>query len=177
MSIPITIKAYRIPRTLLLCTATLAAAALCGGDTARTVRAQGGEECVSIRLSAGELQLRTETGAFTSPEEWIVADCMLLDIDRDGFDEVLLHVWKPGSFGKYLPFWVDHDDKARYSEHLFLYEWDVQRPDRLDPIWMSSAMPVEGMEVIAEADGTIRITAPDQSVTCWRWGSWGLVLQ
>ena len=140
-------------------------------DETRTI---GGEE-VRIRLHGGRLELTGTDLAYTADETWLTADILVFDIDRDGAEEVLLHVWKPGSFGKYQPFWREADNKTLYSEHLFLYEWDTARPDRLDPIWMSSAMPVYGREVTADERGVICVHSPDGSESRWYWGSWGLL--
>ena len=49
----------------------------------------------------------------------------------------------------------------------------MSRPDRLDPIWMSSAMPVQGMDISVK-EGDIYIISPDNSTTTWRWEGWGL---
>ena len=124
-----------------------------------------GGEPVRISLHGGRLELTGADFAYIADETWFVADCLVFDVDRDGADEVLLHVWKPGSFEQYQPFWREADNKTLYSEHLFLYDWDTARSDRLDPFWMSSAMPVRGREV----------TAPDGSASHWYWGSWGLL--
>lgn len=134
-------------------------------------------EVVSVLLSSGCLRLYTsgET-VYRSPQEWFVADFFVEDIDRDDSDEVLLHVWKPGSFGQYQPFWLEKEDKTIYSEHLFIYEWDVERADRLDPKWMSSAMPVEGRSIFVEKDGKIHVVSANEE-TVWMWESWGLTLQ
>ncbi len=132
-------------------------------------------EQVYIVLQDGRLTLTGEGFSYTSDEAWFTADCLIFDADRDGVDEVLLHVWKPGSFGKYEPFWREADNKTLYSEHLFLYDWDTTRPDRLDPIWMSSAMPVHGKSVTADETGRIRILSPDGRESRWFWGTWGLL--
>ena len=140
-----------------------------------TVRAKDGAETFRLSLHGGVLVLEGETFRFETDSTWMTADAFLLDVDRDGFDEMLLHVWKPGSFGEHQPFWREPDNKTLYSEHLFIYQWDRARPDRLDPLWMSSAMPVFGRTVTADADGVLTVHAPDGSETRWVWGSWGLL--
>ena len=137
-------------------------------------RSIGGEP-VRISLHGGRLELTGADFAYISDETWFVADCLVFDVDRDDADEVLLHVWKPGSFEQYQPFWREADNKTLYSEHLFLYDWDTARSDRLDPFWMSSAMPVRGREVTADENGVICVHAPDGSASHWYWGSWGLL--
>lgn len=134
------------------------------------------QETISVSLKEGVLKLYSEQFDYESDSTWIVADCIFLDVDHDEEMEVLLHVWKQGSFGEYQPFWRKQDNRTLYSEHLFLYEWDKERADRLDPKWMSSAMPVYGKSVSAEANGDILICSPDGSETLWRWEDWGLIL-
>ena len=179
-------------RCILLGITTAAWPALCGGilteneeqlthipswvvlhemDECRTI----GSETVQVQLHHGNLALTGENFCFAADSSWITADCLFCDIDRDGAAEVLLHVWKPGSFGQYQPFWRAEDNRTFYSEHLFIYEWDTARPDRLDPKWMSSAMPVFGKAVTTQADGTISISAPNGTQTQWYWEGWGLV--
>ena len=133
-----------------------------------TVHSDMGEETISIHLKDGLLSLDSENFLYQPDAEWIVADCMIFDVDHDEKDEVLLHVWKKGSFGKYQPFWREPDNKTFYSEHLFIYEWDRNSPDRLKPIWMSSAMPIFGKYVIIQENGDILIISPDGSETLWR---------
>ena len=134
------------------------------------------QETVSVSLKEGILKLYSEQFDYESDSTWLVADCIFLDVDHDEETEVLLHVWKQGSFGEYQPFWRKQDNRTLYSEHLFLYEWDTERPDRLDPKWMSSAMPVYGKIISAEENGDILIHSPDGSETLWRWENWGLIL-
>ncbi len=131
-------------------------------------------ESVRVSLCDGVLEMSSDTGAYTSDEEWFVADCIIADIDRDGADNVLLHVWKKGSYGPFQPFW-EEDDKDEFSEHLFIYQWDKERASRLRPIWMSSRMPVTGKKVEADDRGVIYITSTDSTVSRWYWGTWGLV--
>ena len=145
-------------------------------DEDLTVRHTDGTESLHLSLHGGKLELYGEGFRFTADETWLTADCLILDVDRDGTDEILLHVWKPGSFGQYQPFWREPDNKTLYSEHLFLYDWDAARPDRLDPKWMSSAMPVCGQEVTADANGVISVLSPDGTTTRWYWEGWGLYL-
>ena len=133
-------------------------------------------EAVSFRLERGALSVYSaDELRFQPPGDWIVADVFAADIDRDDEYEVLLHVWKPGSFGEFEPFWREKEDKTVYSEHLFLYEWDTERADRLDPKWMSSAMPVEGRRVFVSDDGAVHVVSSDAE-TVWIWEGWGLKL-
>lgn len=136
---------------------------------------QGTESC-RCDLRNGRFQLTGNGFAYTAPEEWLVADAIVFDVDRDGADEVLLHVWKPGSFGQYQPFWREPDDKSVYSEHLFLFEWDPDNTERLSPKWMSSAMPISALSLEIAEHSVIVIRSPENKITRWQWQSWGLIL-
>lgn len=141
----------------------------------RSMHAVAGEESVSIALQNGMLHLTGAAFDYASPPDWAVADCFVCDLDRDGADELMLHVWKRGSFGTHQPFWQKPDDKARCTEHLFIYDWDLQRESRLVPLWMSSQIPVQGQKITVIEAGIIRIEAPDGKESLWQWGSWGVV--
>ncbi|MDO4540721.1 MAG: hypothetical protein Q4B48_06460 [Syntrophomonadaceae bacterium] len=113
--------------------------------------------------------------AFSTPPSWKVTDYLTGDIDRDGVEELLLLVWKQGSFGEHRPFWIEEDDPA-YSQHLFIYKWEQ---GRLQPIWMSSALypQIAAWEPVARPDGSIALllTAPEGEVgEEWVWGNWGI---
>lgn len=140
-----------------------------------TLHTAEGDENVQAVLKNGKLSLGFEGGEYISDKEWVTADCFVFDVDHDGYDEVMLHVWKISSFGEHRPFWLEDEPDDSMTEHLFIYEWDINRPDRLKAVWMSSQMPVQG-EMIEIADEDVVITAPDSSTTRWRWESWGLAL-
>lgn len=114
-----------------------------------------------------------------TPEEWLVADVLAGDLDADGLSEVVLLVWKRGSFGAARPFWVEEgagDDEP--SQHLFVYRW---RDGALQPVWMSSALGVEVVAAeLADAPDTstplLLLTSPDGGCSAWEWGTWGFVL-
>ena len=113
---------------------------------------------------------RGETLLFETPEEWQTADLLHADIDRDGTEEVLLLVWKQGSYGDYRPFWVEEND-SDLSEHIFIYKCD---PDRLRPVWMSSALDLPVRDWTADSEGRLRLTAPDGTERTAAWEGWGL---
>ncbi len=144
-------------------------------NDAAVIRTAAGEERISMVQQDGVLHISSEELLYTSKPEWAVADSFVYDFDRDGSDEVMLHVWKRGSFGEHQPFWRKPDDKFRMTEHLFIFDWDGRRENPLVPLWMSSQIPVQAQTVDVDDAGIIRIEAPDGSVTLWEWGSWGLV--
>lgn len=131
-----------------------------GDGTAETLTLEGR----SFTARRGEALL------FETPEEWQTADLLHADIDRDGTEEVLLLVWKQGSYGDYRPFWVEEND-SDISEHIFIYKCD---PDRLRPIWMSSALDLPVRDWTADSEGRLQLTAPDGSEQAAAWEGWGL---
>ena len=182
----------------VLAAAIMTASALCGGIPTRaaelrrnlpdwvrlnamqeevTVRAEFGEETVEVLLKDGLLTIKGADISYESDPEWAVCDCFIYDLDRDGCDEVLLHTWRRGSFADYQPFWREKENKAVYTEHLFVYEWDKRSESRLKPIWMSSQMPMPGKEIWTEDDSTVHIISTNGKESVWRWEQWGLVRQ
>lgn len=106
-------------------------------------------------------------------DDWLVSEALVGDVNHDGGLELVLLVWKRGSYGPYRPFWVERDEIG-FSQHVFILKLDDK--GRLSPIWMSSAL---GMEVTsAHLDGAARLvlTERDGSLTSWEWMSWGLGL-
>ena len=145
-------------------------------ETSIVIHSQNGDEKADICLGNGIIRISTENGYYLSDEEWIVSGCYVSDIDHDSYDEIMLHIWKAGSFGEFHPFWIEKEDTDAYSEHLFIFDWDTNRPKRLKPMWMSSEMPVKGEYISVDENGTVRIISPDSKETFWRWEYWGLAL-
>ncbi len=71
-----------------------------------------------------------------TPEEWQVKQVELADADNNKQTELLLVIWKKGSFGKSKPFWFKELDNE-YTCHLFLYRL---RSGRMKQVWCSSAL-------------------------------------
>ena len=134
-----------------------------------------GDETVDISLDSGQLIFTADSGSIVYEPEWLVTDIFIYDADHDDEDEVVLNVWKIGSFGEHRPFWKENKTDDRMTEHIFIYDWQTDDPERLRPIWMSSQMPVQGEFLRTEKNNLI-ITAPDGTVTYWRWETWGLAL-
>lgn len=108
-----------------------------------------------------------------SPEGVKVQQVLSCDMDRDGRDELILLCWKRGRFGKYMPFWIEEDEK-NWSQHIFVYEY---AEDTMYPKWMSSYI---GQDVAQMAFGgnkschkRLFLTDPEGAVSYWHWESWG----
>ena len=134
------------------------------------------QETVQIRLKKRCLTFSDPDGQtlWTSGEEWKVSQVWVNDIDHDSEQEIIMLVWKIGSFGEHKPFWIEEDDDD-WSQHIFIYDWDHDREDRLKPIWMSSALGIKAARVSIDENGTVTIITPEEVETRWYWESWGLL--
>ena len=47
-------------------------------------------------------------------------DVLVMDIDRDQQEELVLLIWKHGSYGRHLPVWEKKND-IRLEQHIFIY--------------------------------------------------------
>lgn len=131
----------------------------------------GTDELVSLEKGTATVT-DGEKALFETSAEWLVSDVLVGDIDVDGTPEVALVVWKRGSYGDVRPFWIEADEEG-YSQHIFIYRW---RDASLQPIWMSSKLPVEAERVSLVDGKTFVIEDPGGNVTLWEWQSWGLAL-
>ncbi len=122
----------------------------------------------TLTASDGEVLWNPEKGN-------LVQDFIIDDIDHDGEREVVLLVWKIGSYGKYKPIWVKEDEKT-WSQHIFIYDYDKTRDDRLKPIWMSSKIGMEAAGFYMDSEDRLHIKEPGGHETVWIWAGWGLML-
>ena len=134
--------------------------------------ADNDEEDESVRLSARRLSIKDEDHSFKTEYGLKIQDVYVRDIDRDGENEVIILVWKRGSYGDHKPFWVEEDDRD-FSQHIFIYKY---ADERLNGVWMSSDIgrPVRYMRM--DEEDHIHLYEKDGKETVWMWGSWGLVL-
>lgn len=122
-----------------------------------------------------------------TPGEWQVKQVRLADADNNKQTELLLVIWKKGSFGKSKPFWVKGPDD-KYTCHLFLYRL---RSGRMKEVWCSSALqyPIIDLDVKdTDADGLNELNVREGPETGfayplrqfflrrdskWIWKDWG----
>lgn len=85
-----------------------------------------------------------------SPRAWRVDGFALGDVTRDGTPDLVMSLWKRGSFGPVKPFWEAGADRS-YKNHLFVYRLT---DDILHPVWCSSDLdyPIVSFE-IRDLDG------------------------
>lgn len=125
------------------------------------------------RLTLTHRRLRLEQdGAvlWETGQDWMVEDALLGDVDGDGAQELLILLWRRGSFGRERPFWVTREERG-WSQHIFLYRWE---DGAAAPFWMSSALTPQVKDWSLEPEGVIRILTDRGEDTRWRWRTWGL---
>lgn len=145
--------------------------------------APGGEECgtailkkrrFSLYQGAGEEVDAGKSAArvciFESRAEWKVSDMLSGDIDGDGRQELLLLVWKRGSYGNHLPFWVERNDED-YSQHIFIY---CCEQGELRARWMSSALGIPIRDWSLDERGRLHAVQPDGRESSFQWRGFGL---
>jgi hypothetical protein len=187
-------RVLRAGLPLLIVLTTLAACYLSfppmGGSTwfARDLDHNGQNEI--YQLEKGQLTIREgKRLLWQSPRSWTIQSCLTADANNDGAEELLLVLWKKGSFGPSKPMWQEGKDDE-YSNHLFLY-----RPvaGKLKSVWCSSALihPIIKLEVtdinndgkneLKVVEGPKAGTAYNlrrhfsQRSTSWVWEGWGFV--
>lgn len=140
-------------------------------------------------LDNGRLIISEDEREFwRSPTDWQVTSLYIADVTHDHQEDLLLVVWKKGSFGPARPFWDTGKDN-RFSCHLYVFNLVNQR---LKPIWMSSALdrPIKDMRIKdTNGDGkneimvteyhpwwrriSVRGISATSEVTTWQWQEWG----
>ncbi len=133
-------------------------------------------EDATVRLEDRCMKLLVnERTCFVTNRDWFVQDVLCQDINCDGMDELVLLVWKHGSYGDHLPLWVKHND-IRLEQHIFIYQWDSSRENRLKPVWMSSTLGYEVSTIARGTDDGLIVTDREDKSLLWRWEDFGLKL-
>lgn len=131
-------------------------------------------------------KLSSEIDMSVIDSSWKIQNMIVMDIDRDSFDEMILLVWKHGSYGEHRPFWEKSND-IRLEQHIFIYKGikepfgaDEQIGDgynvKLRPIWMSSSLGDEIFRIDPDERNTILLEDITGKKTNWEWRNWGLKL-
>jgi len=123
---------------------------------------------------------------WSSPPEWNIQSFALDDVTGDGNTELIMLLWKKGSFGRHKPLWQERE-KNNYSCHLFVYQLIK---NRLIPRWCSSALdrPIKSFTVEKDPSGKAFLAVQEGycSTYCfgrpiiigkecsnWTWKQWG----
>jgi hypothetical protein len=127
-----------------------------------------------------------------SPSDWRIDNFALGDVDNDGTVNLVLTLWKTGSFGSVKPFWQTAEDTS-YKNHLFVYRL---KNKAMKQVWCSSDLdrPIvsftirnvdgDGPSLVVEEGKyrkmsgeryTLDTKAPVRRAV-WRWDEWGFRL-
>ena len=138
-------------------------------------------EELSVTLKGRKVTVRGNANAegmtvlWKTQADWFVQDLLIKDIDRDGADEMILLVWKHGSYGKDMPFWEKKNDKELH-QHIYIYQYDPNRENKVRPRWMSSQILYE-IESISSGQGSfLDVTDHEGNTRTWVWEDFGLKL-
>ncbi|MGN0159817.1 MAG: hypothetical protein ACI4AQ_00330 [Lachnospiraceae bacterium] len=104
-----------------------------------------------------------------SDKKWKVCDFLVTDIDGDTMSELLILLWKRGSFEKYKPMW--EEDTRDYTQHIFIYKYG---DGMLKPVWKSSQLRPKVAQWELLDRNRIRIITHNKTDTVWKYGEWGL---
>jgi len=125
-----------------------------------------------------------------SPPDWHIENVVLGDANNDGVDNIVMTLWKTGSFGPVKPFWYPNEDVS-YKNHLFVYQL---KDKGMKQVWCSSDLdhPIVSftirdmdkdnlMELVVEEGQYQKLAGHrytlDKSsqlrTTVWRWDEWG----
>lgn len=140
------------------------------------------DHCLTVR--EGELVL------WRSPHDWQVDYLALGDADNDGTINMVITLWKKGSFGSVKPFWLTSED-VDYKNHLFVYQL---KNKVMKQVWCSSDLdsPIvsltirdydgDGLNELVVEEGRYRKLDEEHysldssalvRTTVWRWDEWG----
>ncbi|MDP2874452.1 MAG: hypothetical protein Q8N84_04145 [bacterium] len=104
-----------------------------------------------------------------SDPEWKVERITFGDANNDGKPELLVSLWKFGSYGSSLPFWLKENTKE-WGNHLFLYQWGE---GKLKMVWGSSTLDEPIKEMLVgdfDTDGQNELRVLEkEKVGYWRW--------
>lgn len=124
------------------------------------------------RLTLYENDTRKKT-LWKTQGDWFVQDVLIKDIDRDGREEIVALVWKHGSYGDHMPFWVKKNDKE-LKQHVFIFRYEESRENKMRALWMSSAISYEIDSIASGEKELIVITDHKGTEKEWIWQGFGL---
>lgn len=123
---------------------------------------------------------------WSSSPDWQIEDFEVGNIDHSGNPDVVMSVWKKGSFGPDRPFWQEGDDES-WGNHLFVFTY---RDGRFEPLWQSSELSKANKDIlIVDVDKERHETTnkptglelvviekaseEEEYLAVWRWDEWG----
>lgn len=136
------------------------------------------------RISSGTLKIfKGEELFWQSPDNWWVDDFLFSDLTNDGKSDIGMSVYKSGSFGSSMPFWIKENDKS-VKNHFFVFNLSSSG---LKAIWQSSNLDNPNCKIIAGdsdddlktelivLEGEYRADYGCNPVyaAVWKWNGWG----
>lgn len=140
------------------------------GELSCDLDADGADERLVVRDRRLSV-LRGDSEAYRSPAGWLVSKALVGDVDDDGSREVVLLVWKRGSYGTSHPFWAAPDDEL--GQHVLVLAWTE---GTLRQRWMSSALHAHVAAAELDDGARLILTTAEGSQTRWQWQQWGFAL-
>ncbi|HHV16186.1 MAG TPA: hypothetical protein GXX58_06390 [Gelria sp.] len=141
----------------------------------------------SYHLAEGKLTVtQPDDIDWNSPPEWNVQSFALGDATGDGNPELIMVLWKRGSFDRHKPLWYEREEN-NYSCHLFVYQLIE---NKLIPRWCSSALdrPIKSFTIEKDSSEHTYLAVEEgyYSTYCarrpiiwgkehsnWTWKQWG----
>ncbi|MGI5880961.1 MAG: hypothetical protein ACOX6L_10270 [Syntrophomonadaceae bacterium] len=139
-------------------------------------------------LTGGKLTIKQPGSIdWSSPPEWDIQAFVLDDVTGDKEPELVMVLWKRGSFGRHKPIWNGRKEDTKYSCHLFLYQISN---NKMIPRWCSSALdrPIKSISVQKNLSGNSFLAVEEgrysfyccghalflgKQYTDWGWKQWG----
>ena len=106
-------------------------------------------------------------------EDWSVQDMVVKDVDGDGNEEIILLVWKHGSYGTSMPFWVEENDN-RFRQHVFIFSYDAKEEIRMRSIWMSSEVKFPIISIASGTGDQLILNVGGAGPQLWAWKNFGI---
>ena len=125
-----------------------------------------------VTLRRGRLSYTAEDISWRPDPGTIVQDMIIRDVDRDGEEELVTLVWKHGSFGDHIPFWVEHND-IRLEQHVFIFR---AYPGGMRRVWMSSSIGKDVISMSGWGKDKLLLHMRSGEDTVWIWQDFGLRL-
>ncbi len=151
----------------------------------RELDLDGDGQTEQYTLRDGKVTVQVDSRiVWQSPDDWWVDYFFLGDANNDGILDLNLLVWKEGSFGPRMPFWLTEDDPS-IKNHLFIFKLEG---DAFKPVWQSSNLDQpnyraalldlngDGENELLVLEGSYTNPA-EVKITLWKWNGWGFAAE
>lgn len=129
------------------------------------------ENTYSVKVGSKKIQAFTASDEVWSldSEKYKIQDALIMDVDRDGKDELVVLCWRIGRYDS-VPFW--EEDPQVWTQHIYIYKTENSE---IRPLWMASDIgPLVDSWRCDEK--FLYLHSPDGSENRWIWMEWGFVL-